>query len=79
MPHVIVRSALWPTKYLPVKVLSRMFRGKMLCLLKQAYRSGKVMCVGESAELGTKRNFQLMLDAIYKQEWVVYAREPLGR
>ena len=69
MPHVIVRSALWPTKHLL----------GMLCLLKQTYRSGKVMCVGESAELGTKRNFQLMLDAIYKQEWVVYAREPLGR
>lgn len=64
--------------FIPVKVLSRLFRGKMLCYLKHAYRSNKLTCVGNSEALGNKDTFQHVLDALYNKEWVVYAKEPFG-
>jgi hypothetical protein len=64
--------------FIPVKVLSRMFRGKMISFVKQAYRAGKLKCVGNSAALENKNDFQQFLDVLYAKEWIVYAKEPFG-
>jgi hypothetical protein len=64
--------------FIPVKVLSRMFRGKMLCFLRQANREGKLTYVGNSRALKEQKHFDGLLERLYKKEWVVYAKEPFG-
>lgn len=62
--------------FIPVKVLSWLFRGKFLFYLKEAYRGGKLKFVGEIRSLGDTRKFQMMMDELYRQEWVTYCRPP---
>jgi len=62
--------------FLPVKVLSRLFRGKFLAYLKEAYESGKLVFPGKIAHLKGKRAFKSLLKELYKQEWVVYCKPP---
>lgn len=63
---------------LPVKVLSRVFRGKFLALLRKAFRKGKLRFHGRLSELGKKSGFDALLDQMYHREWVVYSKAPFG-
>ena len=62
--------------FIPVKVLSRLFRGKFLFYLKQAYRAGKLKFVGRICSMADKREFQKMLDQLYRKQWVLYCKPP---
>lgn len=64
--------------FLPVKVLSKLFRGKFLAGLKEAYHAGKLELTGSVAELTDPRRFRGLLDGLYRQAWVVYAKSPFG-
>jgi len=64
--------------FLPVRVLSRLFRGKFLALLKRVFRRGQLTFPGELSELAQPEAFQQMLRHAYLQEWVVYAKPPFG-
>ncbi len=57
---------------LPVRVLSRVFRGKFIDLLKHA--RGKAGLIGVENDDAFKR----LLDASVMHDWVVYAKPPLG-
>src|SRR6516162_290831 len=63
---------------LPVKVLSRVFRGKFLAGLKCLYRSKKLQCVGPSAALADPRQFAQLIRRLHRQDWVVYAKPAFG-
>ena len=58
--------------FLPVRVLSRMFRGKLLTFLKQSYRRGELRFAGKLAERSTLRAFHSLLGTLRRTEWVVY-------
>jgi hypothetical protein len=62
----------------PVKVLSRVFRGKFIAYLRTAFRDGKLGFHGELKSLGEKRNFVKWLKRLAETEWVVYAKPPFG-
>lgn len=62
--------------FLPVKVLSRLFRGKFLAYLKEAYEKGKLVFPGKIAPLKEKAAFHGLLKGLYAQEWVVYCKPP---
>jgi hypothetical protein len=62
--------------FLPVKALSRKFRGKFLSHLKEAWNDGKVKLFGNARELGISDNFFSFIDRLYKTEWVVYCKKP---
>jgi hypothetical protein len=64
--------------FLPVRVLSRMFRGKLLAFLKHAYQRNQLCFAGQLAELSTPRAFHSLLAALRRREWVVYAKPPFG-
>ena len=64
--------------FLPVRVLSRMFRGKLLAFLKQSYRRGELCFAGKLAELSTPRAFHSLLGTLRRREWVVYSKPPFG-
>ena len=59
----------------PVKALSRLFRGKFLDFLKTHHRKGKLVFPGQIAALET--TFQQLLDGLYEMEWNVHIRPPL--
>ncbi|QGQ25763.1 IS91 family transposase [Gimesia benthica] len=64
--------------FLPVRVLSRLFRGKFLDLLKQAYVAGKLKFPGRLASAAAPQDFKRLLNRSVRTEWVVYARPPFG-
>jgi hypothetical protein len=64
--------------FLPVRVLSRMFRGKLLAILKQSYQRSELCFPGMLAELSTPRAFHSLLGSLRRREWVVYSKPPFG-
>lgn len=59
---------------LPVQVLSKLFRGKLLAALDAAWKKGELLC----PDLAEPRAFSRLKDALYKKKWVVYAKRPFG-
>jgi hypothetical protein len=64
--------------FLPVRVLSAVFRGKFLAYLKQAFAAGKLSFHGRLAGLAQPEAFQGLLGECYDRAWVVYAKPPFG-
>lgn len=63
---------------LPVPVLKRMFRGKMLAMLKAAHADGRLQFFGEHADLADKACFKAWLEPLYDTKWHVYAKRPFA-
>lgn len=61
--------------FIPVKVLSRKFRGKFLFYLKQAWYSGNLKFFGKAVELSYSTNFLNLVDRLYGFDWVVYCKK----
>ena len=64
--------------FLPVKVLSRVFRGKFVAALKRAFRKGKLTFPGSLQALASKTAFAASLRTLFRKDWVVYAKAPFG-
>ena len=64
--------------FLPVKVLSRLFRGKFVAYLKAANQQGRLVFHGQSKHLAKDNHFASLLNEVSKLEWVVYAKPPFG-
>jgi hypothetical protein len=64
--------------FLPVRVLSRLFRRRFHEALAKAHRSGQLHFFGEHAALANARHFAEWLAPLRKQEWVVYAKRPFA-
>ena len=60
--------------FLPVKVLSRVFRGKYVAGLRRAFRHHQLMFYGACSSLNNERNFAAFLRTLFRQDWVVYAK-----
>jgi hypothetical protein len=62
--------------FLPVRVLSRVFRNKYCQLLRKAYVEGTLAFHGALAPMTEPRVFRPWLAAAAGREWVVYAKRP---
>jgi hypothetical protein len=67
-----------PGFFLPVRVLSRLFRRRFLEALAAAHRRGQLQCFGEFAPLVDAAAFAQWLSPLRKIEWVVYAKRPFA-
>jgi hypothetical protein len=67
-----------PGFFLPVRPLSRLFRGKYLAALQRLYQQGRLVLAGTQAELAEPRRFANWIDELRASEWVVYAKPPFG-
>jgi hypothetical protein len=67
-----------PGFFLPVRLLSRLFRGKFLDLLRRACDRGLLGFHGQQQHLADPREFRALLEACWQTEWVVYAKPPFG-
>lgn len=65
-----------PGFFLPVRVLSRLFRGKFVAELKDAFREGRLEVHGRLARYRNPAPFERLLHEACRTEWVVYARPP---
>jgi Putative transposase/Transposase zinc-binding domain len=64
--------------FLPLKVLSRVFRGKFVAGLRQAFHDRRLHCEGKLAALAQHKTFAAWLRRLFRQDWVVYAKPPFG-
>ncbi len=67
-----------PGFFLPVRVLSRLFRRLFLEQLAAAYLAGQLQFFGSRAALADPKTFKQYLAPLRKAEWVVYAKRPFG-
>ena len=64
--------------FLPVQVLSRVFRGKFVAALKRAFRDGQLRFHGDWRPLAQPKTFSSWLRPLFRKDWVVYAKRPFG-
>lgn len=67
-----------PRFFLPVRVLSRVFRGKFVAGLKRAFRRNELAFFGPCLPLAGKQAFHSFLRTLFREDWVVYAKHPFG-
>src|SRR5882762_82203 len=64
--------------FLPIQVLSRVFRGKFVAGLKRALQDGRLHFYGNLALLAEPKIFAAWLRPLFRKDWVVYAKPPFG-
>jgi hypothetical protein len=67
-----------PGFFLPVRVLSRLFRRLFLEDLRAAFDAGKLGFFGDLLDLAAPSAFARRLAELRRVEWVVYAKPPFG-
>lgn len=64
--------------FLPIRVLSRVFRGKFVAGLKTAFHAGALQFHGNLVPLREPRAFATWLRLLFRHDWVVYSKPPFG-
>jgi Putative transposase/Transposase zinc-binding domain len=64
--------------FLPVRVLSRVFRGKFVAGLKQLFHKHQLQFFGACQQLAEAKAFRVFLRTLFRDDWVVYAKSPFG-
>jgi Putative transposase/Transposase zinc-binding domain len=67
-----------PKFFLPVKVLSLVFRGKFLAGLQRAFAKHQLTLAGQLAPLQSPAAFAHLLRTAAQRDWVVYAKRPFA-
>lgn len=67
-----------PGFFLPMRVLSRLFRRLFLEKLRAAHAAGRLSFFGNDIHLTNAQSFAAVLAPLRKAEWVVYAKRPFG-
>jgi len=66
------------TFFLPIKVLSRVFRGKFVAGLRNAFHAGTLQFHGNLRRLAEPRAFASWLRVLFRHDWVVYSKRPFA-
>jgi Putative transposase/Transposase zinc-binding domain len=64
--------------FLPLKILKKVFRGKFVEGLKDAYAQGRLCLEGQIQHLDRPQCFAAFVRKLYRHEWIVYAKAPFG-
>jgi len=67
-----------PRYFLPVEVLSALFRRLFLQMLIATHDAGRLQFFGDHARLADKAAFHAYLKSLRNIDWVVYAKEPFA-
>jgi len=62
--------------FIPVRVMSSLFRGKFLDYLKDTFESGDLIFPGGIRHLKDHRTFEVFRSQFYHKKWVVYCKPP---
>ena len=61
-----------------VKALSRVFRGKFIEMLEEAFQHNDLIFPGEISDIGTNAGFRKLKKQVFSKEWVDYSKQPFG-
>jgi hypothetical protein len=64
--------------FLPVRVLSALFKGKFLAYLKRSYEAGALAFPGIISHMTESRAFEAFRQPLYHKNWVVYCKPPFN-
>ena len=64
--------------FLPVRVLSRVFRGKFVAGLRRVFRANQLAFYGDCLSLANQTQFAAFLRTLFREDWVVYSKPPFG-
>ncbi len=64
--------------FLPIGVLSRVFRGKFVAGLRSAFHRGMLQFHGNLLPMAEPRAFAAWLRVLFRHDWVVYSKRPFG-
>ena len=64
--------------FLPKEVLRKVFRGKFVEALKQAFRDGQLNFHTDLKLLANPKTFAAWLRPLFREKWVVYLKPPFG-
>ena len=64
--------------FLPIKVLSKVFRGKFVDGLKRAFQKDRLIFAGSIDRMAEPKCFAAFLRTLFRQDWVVYAKPAFG-
>ena len=64
--------------FLPKEVLRKVFRGKFVAALEQAFQKGQLRFEGDLKLLAQPKIFAAWLRPLFRQDWVVYLKPPFG-
>ena len=64
--------------FLSIKLLRRVFRGKFVAALQQAFREGQLVFHGDLTLLAQPKIFAAWLRPLFRKDWVVYSKPPFG-
>jgi hypothetical protein len=62
--------------FIPVRVMSALFRGKFLDYLKDSFKSGDLIFPGGISHLNDPGTFEAFRGQFYHKKWVVYCKSP---
>jgi len=62
--------------FIPVRVMSTLFKGKFLDLLNRCFQSNALEFPDRIGHLKPPRDFQRFRRQLYRKKWVVYCKEP---
>ena len=68
-----------PARYkflFPVKAMSKVFRGKYVSMVRNAYNNGKLNLFGKTAYLNDPTMFSQVLSSVMDKDWVVFTKAP---
>ncbi len=62
--------------FLPIKVISKIFRGKYMAELKQLWENDRLEFHGSAAPYKNYYTFKELLNTCYTKEWIPYCKKP---
>jgi len=62
--------------FIPVRVMSALFKGKFLNLLKRCFQSDDLVFPGSISHLKQSHDFEIFSNQLYHKKWVVYCKPP---
>ncbi|HOW26464.1 MAG TPA: IS91 family transposase [Bacteroidales bacterium] len=62
--------------FLPVRVISRLFKAKFLAFLKDEHASNSLLLNGKGGYLDSSTNFKSLINSLYEKPWIVYCKKP---
>ena len=64
--------------FIPIKVISRVYRGKFMAYFKEACQEGKIKFEGQLQKFASSEELKVLINGLYQKEWIVYCKEPLS-
>lgn len=65
--------------YIPVRVMSKKFRGKLIFYLKKLKESGKLELYGNCKKYKNSYDWNELVNKLYSMDWVVYTKETFNK